>query len=210
MKNRCVVVAGGDCDISSLSSIGNDDFIIAADSGLKYTEKLNIVPDLIVGDFDSFDGPIPDNVDVIRLPEHKDDTDLLYALRCGVKRGFRNFLILGGYGSRPDQNLAMLQSLVWLCENCKTESVTVRCVGFEIYAIKDSLITLAVDREKYLSVFSISGIAKGVNIIGADYSLQNAEISPNFPIGVSNEAMGEVIISVNSGTLIIMLVNKDI
>ncbi len=210
MNNRCVIVAGGDCDTKSFCEISATDFVIAADSGLKYTESAGIVSNLIVGDFDSYSGEIPINVEVLKLPTHKDDTDLLFALRCGVERGYKNFLIFGGYGSRPDQNLAMLQSLVWLCNNCDTESVKAICCGFEVCAIKNKSITLPLNRDKYLSVFSISSDAKGVDIIGADYPLNNANVTPSFPIGVSNEADGNVTVSVKDGTLIVMTVNKNI
>ena len=210
MKNRCVIVAGGDCDIEYLREISSIDFVIAADSGLRYIESAGNMPDLIVGDFDSYSGVIPSGVEVLKLPTRKNDTDLLYALRCGVERGYKNFVIFGGYGSRPDQNLAMLQSLVWLCDNCDAESVKAICCGFEVYAIKNKSITLALKADKYLSVFSISNEAKGVDIVGADYPSNNATISPSFPIGVSNEADGNVTVSVKDGTLIIMTVNKNI
>ena len=209
MKDRCVVVAGGDCDLSLLSEISTSDFVIAADSGLNHLMSANVKPDLIVGDFDSYSGRLPEGIETVVLPTKKDDTDLLFSLRCGVERGFKKYLIFGGYGSRPDQNLAMLQSLVWLCDNCEAESVKAQCNGFEINAVKNSKITLSVGRERYFSVFSISGEAKGVEIIGADYPLENSVITPSFPIGVSNEADGEVTLSVKDGTLIIMTVDKN-
>lgn len=210
MKDRCVVVAGGDCDLSLLSEVSTSDFVIAADSGLNYLMSANVKPDLIVGDFDSYCARLPDGIAVVKLPTKKDDTDLLFSLRCGVERGYKKYLIFGGYGSRPDQNLAMLQSLVWLCDNCDTQSVKVKCNGFEIYAVKNSKITLSVGCDRYLSVFSISGKANGVEIVGADYPLKNAVIMPSFPIGVSNEADGEVTVSVKDGILIIMIVDKNI
>ncbi len=210
MKNRCVVVAGGDCELSLLKEINGNDFVIAADSGLKYTNAVNIVPDLIVGDFDSYKGELPEGIKTIKLPKKKDDTDLLFALRCGLENSFKDFLILGGYGSRPDQNLSMLQSLCWLCDSCDIKSVKALCNGFSVYAVKNGCITLTIDRERYLSVFSISGDAIGVDISGADYCLENAVISPQFPVGVSNEADGDVTVSVKNGTLIIMTVNKNI
>lgn len=210
MKNRCVIVAGGDCDTKNFYEILETDFVIAADSGLKYTKSAGIVPNLIVGDFDSYSGAIPSGIEVLKLPTKKNDTDLLYALRCGVERGHRNFLIFGGYGSRPDQNLAMLQSLVWLSQTCDTESIKAICCGFEVYAIRNKSITLPINRDKYLSVFCISNDAKGVDIVGADYPLNNAILTPSFPIGVSNEADGNVTVSVKDGTLILISVNKNI
>ena len=54
-------------------------------------------PDLVVGDFDSL-GRRPSHPNVIQLPSAKDDTDMVYALREGLDRGFRRFVLLGGVG----------------------------------------------------------------------------------------------------------------
>ena len=51
MNNRCVIVAGGDCDTKRFCEISATDFVIVADSGLKYSEAVGLTPDLIVGDF---------------------------------------------------------------------------------------------------------------------------------------------------------------
>ncbi len=210
MKNRCVIVAGGNCDLKHFEQISENDFIIAADSGLKYTAAAGITPDLTVGDFDSFVGEIPKTAELIRLPTEKDDTDLLFAMRCGVKRGFTDFLLLGAYGSRPDQNFAMLQSLVWLCDNCELKSVKVQCCDFEVYAVKNGSLSVCPGSDRYISVFAASSEAKGVTVKGAKYPLNNAVLLPSFPVGVSNESDGEVEVSVSDGTLIVMAVDKNI
>ena len=210
MKNRCVIVAGGDCDIKHLECISDSDYVIAADRGLEYINIANVTPQLVVGDFDSFSGQFPSDVEVIKLPTHKDDTDLLYALRCGVEKCFDRFLILGGYGSRPDQNLAMLQSLKWVTENCRVKEIKAMCCGFEVYAVSKSSLELEIDNNRYLSVFCIDSFAEGVSIEGAQYPLKNAILTSSFPIGVSNEGRGKITVSVKNGTLIVMVVDKNI
>ena len=96
MKDRCVVVAGGDCDLSLLSEISTSDFVIAADSGLNHLMSANVKPDLIVGDFDSYSGRLPEGIETVVLPTKKDDTDLLFSLRCGVERGFKKYCRING------------------------------------------------------------------------------------------------------------------
>ncbi|MBQ8235704.1 MAG: thiamine diphosphokinase, partial [Clostridia bacterium] len=68
------------------------DLVIACDGGLYPLQRLGLLPDLAVGDFDSFtDDPeklIPSDR-IVRLPKEKDDTDCLYALRLGLERGYR-------------------------------------------------------------------------------------------------------------------------
>lgn len=212
MKNRCVIVAGGDCCKDDLLLLCDTDYIIAADSGLKILLENGIEPQLLVGDFDSYNGQIPEGFEVIRLPEHKDDTDLLFAARTGVEKGFKNFVVLGGYGSRPDQNLAMYSTLLWLVT--QHEGVTAAAISkkFSATVLFESTIDLQVGDDEYFSVFSLGGNAAGVNIINADYPLNNATLTPEFPIGVSNAKAngGKVTISVKTGSLLIFKLKKNI
>ena len=53
------------------------------------------------------------------------------------------------------------------------------------------------------SVFAI-GKASGVSVSGALYPLSNAELSEDFPLGVSNEFVGKkTVVSVKDGTIIV-------
>lgn len=210
VNSTCVIVAGGACDTEKLKSACCNAFVIAADSGLYHCQAAGVEPDLLVGDFDSYSEEIPDLKEIIRLPTHKDDTDLLFAARCGKERGYSEFLIFGGYGSRPDQNFAMLQTLNWLNENVENALAEARCVGFSVYLLKNSAICFKADSERYLSVFAFSGEAYGVNITGAGYPLSNATLTDSFPIGVSNTLDFDTTVSVADGTLLIMTVKKDI
>lgn len=210
MKNRCVIVAGGDC--KDLSVINENDFLIAADSGLNVLLKNNITPSLIVGDFDSFDGELPSNVETIVLPTHKDDTDLLYAAKIGVERGFSTFLILGGYGSRPDQNYAMYETLLWLKRNEAVTNVKALCTDFYVTIILNESVELDLEINQYLSVFAFGGVADRVSVTGTEYELNDYTLKPGVPIGVSNEISnsGKISISVKNGALLVFVVNKNI
>ena len=63
--------------------IGPQDFILAADGGLRHTQQLNIRPHGILGDFDSL-GYTPEGAQV--FPVEKDDTDAMLAARKGLGR----------------------------------------------------------------------------------------------------------------------------
>ena len=68
-----------------------DDIIIAADAGYKHLEALNIIPDIILGDFDSL-GFIPNGKEIITHPERKDDTDTMLAIKTGLEKGYKQFV----------------------------------------------------------------------------------------------------------------------
>ena len=56
-----------------------EDFVIAADAGYRVCQQLGIVPDLLLGDFDSMEQPA-DFQNICRSPVEKDDTDTMLAV----------------------------------------------------------------------------------------------------------------------------------
>lgn len=60
--------------------------------------------------------------------------------------------------------------------------------------------------EGTLSLFSLGEKADGVTISGMKYELENAVLTNDFPIGISNEFIGEeAMISVEEGELVCMI-----
>ena len=114
---RCVIV--GQAEIKDYkrvkSYLKDDDFFVYCDGGLKHMENLSAKPDLIIGDFDSYENPKMD-VETIVLPCVKDDTDSAYALKCCIERGFKEFLFVGCIGQRLDHTLGNLFLLIMLKE----------------------------------------------------------------------------------------------
>lgn len=178
------------------------DTVIAADGGWKICEKENIVPTLLIGDFDSLER-MPDFPNTRRLPVEKDDTDTMLALKEGLENGETLFHIYGGLGgSRTDHTVANLQSLLYLAEHGARGILYGNNESFT--AVKNGRITFPSYSGGTLSVFCIGEDAKGVSIRGAHYSLDNAVLTAGFPLGVSNHFQGEPVeISVEYGSLII-------
>ena len=202
-KKRCVIVGGADIgDYARVKQyLRADDAIVFCDSGLKHMEALGVKPALIVGDFDSHCNPHLD-VETIVLPCEKDDTDTVFAIKTGLEKGYRHFYIYGGLGGkRSDHTSANLQSLLYLA-NRKARGWLFgeNCVWT---AIKNSSITLK--GEGNVAVFCFDGVARGVTLKGLKYELQNAEVTSDFPIGVSNSmAAEEATVEVTDGALLVM------
>ncbi len=211
MTGRCIIIGGGDCCVSEIFDYNKDtDFLIAADGGYKYCLDFNLTPDLIIGDFDSYSGSLPNDIEIVKLPTKKDDTDLIFAAKCGIDRGFTSFLILGGYGSRPDHNFALYQTMHFIKTKVLNSTCVARGKGFEAYIICNESKEFLFKYARYLSVFALGGDAEGVTIVGAEYPLDNAVLSPMFPLGVSNACCDKCTVSVKSGSLLIMTVDKDL
>ena len=198
---KCIIIGAGTF-YGRLPEISDGDYIIAADGGYKYCKRCGIVPDLVMGDFDSLEEK-PEDCPIERLPVEKDDTDTLAAIRSGLKEKFEEFHIIAGTGGRLDHTIANMQCLTFLSNKGKT--------GFLydeksiITAITDSTIVFPEDAEGTVSVFSAGDTAKGVTERGLKYSLDNADITNDFPIGVSNSFKGAgSSISVRNGTLYVV------
>ena len=200
-RSSCYVVGAGEM-YGQPPAPEPGDFVIAADGGFGYLTAQGIRADLVVGDFDSL-GTLPEHANVIRLEKEKDETDTLAALMIGLKRGFRLFHIHGGTGGREDHTLANLQSLVYLSKR--------EAIGFlygrdtVMTAITSSSLGLPAELSGYLSVFAHSDRASGVDLEGLKYELRNAELTNEFPLGVSNEFVGKGSrIRVREGTLLVV------
>lgn len=164
-----------------------EDLVIAADAGLCHLEKQGILADLAIGDFDSLKS-VPKHLHTIILNPEKDDTDMLAALREGIKAGYENFHIYCGTGGRIDHTLANIQTLAWLSEN------GMRGLLFDqdniITAITDGTLCFEKVSDGYLSVFSHTTKAVGVYLRGLKYELNDAVLTNTFPLGTSNEFIG--------------------
>ena len=176
------------------------DFVIAADGGYAALQALGVTADLVVGDFDSL-GYVPQAEEVVQHPVMKDDTDMMLAVKLGLDRGYRNFVLTGFVGGRLDHTLANLQTLMYLAQQGARGILYGE--GTVITVLKDGSLTLT--GEGVLSVFCLSGEARGVTEQGLLYGLDNAVMVSGYPIGVSNEFTGvPATISVTDGTLIIL------
>ncbi|MBR6915409.1 MAG: thiamine diphosphokinase [Clostridia bacterium] len=205
-ERRCVIISGGDEE-----KIGDvrGAFVIGCDRGCLYAERQGIRPDLCVGDFDSYGGPLPDGAPVVRLPQEKDDTDTMYAMRYAVENGFDRADITCAFGGRLDHTLANLETAVFGAKAGLI--VTLSGNGERAAAFGPSAGVVRIPRrEGYsLSVFAGCGEARGVTIKGTKYEIENGALSASFPLGASNEwARDEASVSVSEGTLLVITSRK--
>ena len=201
---ECVIFCAAECD-GLARPIGPESFVIAADGGLRHTEKLGIAPDAVLGDFDSL-GFCPEGANV--FPVEKDDTDAMLAVRLGLRRGCGEFLLYGSLdGPRLDHTVANFQTLQFLADH--------GAVGYLIgntamvTVVKNGKITFPAGLSGTISVFCMGPDAVGVTEKGLFYGLENAVLTSGFPLGVSNHFTGEEAeISVKNGSLLVLWERK--
>ena len=200
MENCFIFGAGKDTGLVCRPAPG--DYVIAADGGYLACRRAGIVPDLLVGDFDSMEEPA-DFPNILRLPVEKDDTDTFLAAKYALERGCRTFHIYGGTGGRLDHTLANLQLLVWLSRRGARGYLYDET--FTYTAVTNGAITIPQGPEwGLLSVFCLGEAAKGVFESGVQYPLADAVLTAEFPLGVSNHIIApQARVSVRQGSLVI-------
>ena len=189
-----------------LEPLGADDFLLAADGGLRHLEKLNLKPQGILGDFDSL-GYIPTGAQV--FPVEKDDTDAMLAARKGLELGYRDFLFYGALdGPRLDHTVANFQTLQFLADHGATGYLVGR--DYLVTVVKNDTIAFDEKAEGILSLFCLGADARGVTIRGLHYELEDGTLTPGFPLGVSNHFTGKpATIEVKDGSLLAMWDRKN-
>lgn len=202
---KCIVFCAADFDALA-EKIGPEDYVLAADGGLRHTRQLGLVPDEILGDFDSL-GFVPEGAKV--FPVEKDDTDAMLAARRGLELGYRTFRFYGSLdGPRLDHTVANFQTLQFLTDR--------GAVGYLIgknsivTVVKDGSLTFPAGKEGTVSLFCLGPDAEGVTLRGLYYPLENGTLTPGFPLGVSNHFTGEKAeISVKKGSLLVIWDRKN-
>lgn len=177
------------------------DFVIAADAGYLVCQKAGVVPDLLLGDFDSMEQPA-DFANIHRSPVEKDDTDTMLAVKTALEQGCDTVYIYGGTGGkRLDHTLANLQTLLFL-----------RRHGARGWLYDDDFVWTAIENESLtvkktvewglFSAFCLGDRAEGIDETGFQYPLKNAVLTPDFPVGVSNHILEEqATVTVRRGAL---------
>ncbi len=213
MNKHTVIVSGGTLEETFVLNIlrsKETEFIIAADRGLSFLYEHQILPDYIVGDFDSTPEEILSyyrentRIPIRKFNPVKDASDTEIALRLCLELGRKHVLILGATGSRADHLWANVQTLKIALDAGVDARILdsynqIRLLGEGIILRKEEVYG------PYFSVFPLSGMVEDFNIIGAKYPLHHHLLTPYNSLCVSNEfAEEQVEISFPLGEVILM------
>ncbi|MDE5670263.1 MAG: thiamine diphosphokinase, partial [Eubacterium sp.] len=175
-KVKSIIVSGApDDDYDFLKErLKAESYIISADSGYTKCVKVHVIPDLIIGDFDS--SPIPEaETEIIRLPAEKDDTDTFYCVKKAVELGYKEIEILCAIGNRADHNYSNMLCLDYCSKNGVKCSIVNRRNKLRLV---DNEIMIDDSEYKYFSLFAFLGDVKGLSIKDACYELDSTDMKP--------------------------------
>lgn len=213
MSKRSIIVSGGElCEALTLSVLNDkqDRCVIAVDRGVEFLYYHQIMPDYIVGDFDSTKKEIRDyyknetNVPVREYNPVKDASDTEIAIRLAMTLGSRELIILGATGGRIDHLWANIQTLTVACE-----------AGVEAYILDERNKIWVINKScslkraeaygPYLSVFTLQGEVFDFNLKGTKWPLTYHTLKPCDSLTVSNQFDADTVeITFPAGMLVVM------
>ena len=212
VMNTCVIVcASPDADADFIKAqINPDDFVIAADGGMNLLNQAGIIPDMFVGDFDSYDGGVPSGVQIVRLNTHKDDTDSMHCAGIAVELGFENVLLLGASGGSFSHTFANYSVLSFLCD--KGINAVMLSEYERVQVLKEGSLGFKNQNGGEFSVFPFGCASVDVTYIGGvEYPASELRLYENDTLGKSNVFRSDnVTISVKNGKAIIFSSLKEI
>ena len=194
-----------DKKIADTVKICTDDFIICADNSFSMALSQGVLPNLIIGDFDTGAPiPFPEGIEIQRFPVKKDDSDTMLCIKEAARRGFTDITVVGGLSGRLDHTFANIQMLAYgIASNL---DITITDGENEAFLLRPGKITLPQKAGFSLSLFSYGEKASGISLRGVKYPLENGELTNLFPLGLSNEITEkEAEISFGNGLLLIII-----
>lgn len=186
----------------------NAGYIISVDGGAAHLRKLGILPDVLLGDFDSAN---KDDIEYFQtqgikaeqFPVEKDMTDSELAIEKALEKGADEIIFIGAVGSRFDHSMAN----IFLLKKLMDEKVKA-CIADEhnrIYMFDESFSMPRVEGYK-LSLIPVTEKVTGVTTKGLKYPLINATMQLGTSWGVSNEFYEDIAcVTIEKGILLVCL-----
>ncbi len=215
---RTLLVAGGEIVLDFVKKyLKTEQFqtVIGVDAGLNALERLHIVPDYALGDFDSVSGEAAkvyenEHTKVFSFPPEKDATDLELGINLAIRGEAEEIVILGATGRRLDHFIANVHLLFSSVQT-----------GIPMYLV-DSHNRISLLKEKrefrrdelfgsYISFLPFTDEVRGLTLKGFAYEVEDFLLKKGSSIGVSNEpAKGtETMIAKAKEGILIVVESRD-
>lgn len=206
---RCAIVTNGNIKDynATRADLLRHDFIICADGGIRHLFHMNLLPNLVVGDFDSMDERHmkylrEHNINICQFSERKDFTDTELAVQYAISHGATEIHFFGAMGSRMDHTLANILLLVPLLQQGIRASI--QDEHNHIWITSDVLF-LEGEVGEYVSILPLTPEVEGITLNGLEYPLEDATIKMGQSIGVSNQlAAQHASITIKKGIILVI------
>ena len=207
---KCLIVSGGNAPSSKIfcKYVEESDYMIAADKGIETFYKNNVIPNMLVGDFDSANKHIlaemSTKIDQIKkLNPEKDYPDTWTAINEAIEKGAEKIYLLGATGTRLDHTLGNIGLLMM----AKDKGIELEIIdnNNKIYLAKKNKMKIYGEFGETISFHALSDCVKNFTIKGAKYNLESYDMSLLYPRALCNEFLDTPIeISYDEGELLIL------
>lgn len=126
---KCIIIANGDLpkkNVVNYLIYKNYNTIICADGGANKAKKIGVIPNYIIGDFDSIDEPtkkfFQGKSKLIHI-KRQNDTDVEKCLKFAIKNKFQEAILIGATGDRLDHSICNLSIVLKYFSNIKIKIV---------------------------------------------------------------------------------------
>lgn len=227
-KSVCIIMNGKINDYTNIKEKiinGNYDYLICSDGGANHSYNMVLVPDYVVGDFDSIDKKIfefynevgvyyhhKDNKDkkVIfkKFPSKKNETDTELSILLAKDLGACKIDLFGALGGRVDHQIANINILYYI----KSLGIFPRIITEDetIYIVNNEQLKIENSKDSIVSIIPLKNDALGVSLYGFEYNLDNFDIKFSSPIGISNIITEDTCeIKVKDGCLLVFVNNYN-
>ena len=195
MYSKMIIVSGGSIEdkfAKEWIEQYQPEYIIVADSGMEFMRRVNLMPDMIIGDFDSVASETlrffeeQEGIIFKELNPIKDDTDTEFAIRQAISLGTKEITVLGATGTRLDHVLGNVALLgIGLKEQINIQLVDahnrIRMINKPLKLKKEEQFG------GFVSLLPYAGEVKGVTLKGFKYLLENFTMESFSSLGISNE-----------------------
>lgn len=187
---------------------GDLSYVIGVDGGCALLALLSIVPDTILGDFDSIGNleqyrEMWPNAQINTFPAEKDYTDAELAFEVMAEKDMDRVVVIGGFGGRADHMISILNLIlkasnyVMIDEQNYVEKIE---APYEKVLHKKEL------ARTYVSLIPTGDKFGGITLKGFKYPLKSAVIEFAQTLGISNELIddtGKIEVESGEGYLIL-------
>ncbi|KAF0152127.1 MAG: thiamine pyrophosphokinase [Ignavibacteria bacterium] len=187
---KCIILANGDKPKKSVVAFLKKKgyaTLICADGGANSAQKLNLVPDYIIGDFDSIDKSVreffSDKCSIIQI-KRQNDTDVEKCLKFAIKKGFTDVMLLGATGSRLDHSFCNLGLVLKFFEQIKIKILHEN----SLLEAVDGSVTLKASANEIISIYGIDQKTT-ITSNGLKYILDNTALPFGEKESTSNVAL---------------------
>jgi thiamine pyrophosphokinase len=186
----------------NIHSLEKYDAIYCTDGAFHFLEEVNIVPDLIIGDFDSIQN-LPEHIENIHTPD-QNFTDFEKAIKIIIEKGFKSIDVFAANGMEQDHFLGNMTTALKYRKKIKITFYD----DNQTYYFIDKKVVLNNVMNKKVSLFPFPK-AKTVFSKGLMYPLNGMTLSmKKNRIGTRNLATAnKVEISFEKGNILLFIEN---